>query len=224
MGIQVTNDAQIRNLLIPFVQSEHKVAAEHIVLIPEFAMYGGANRADLAALNGLSHGYEIKSDRDRLLRLPQQVRAYNAVFERATFVGARRHLSSARSIIPGWWGIISVVCSPTSDVHLERIRKSRPNPSPDREAIAALLWRPEALQLLTSLGLDAGVRSKPMSYLTARLAQRIGAEHLSFYVRQAIRARGDWRSGARLRQCDDTYQRPSSLSRYRRTPYENICR
>ena len=144
--MQSTNDAQIRELLLPFVHQEHS-GSPSTIFFEEFALYGGTNRADLAALNGISHGYEIKSDRDTLLRLPQQVKAYNAVFERATLVSANRHLSSARSIIPAWWGIVCVECRPLSGIYLKRIRESRPNPSPDSEAIAALLWRPEALHL-----------------------------------------------------------------------------
>ncbi len=218
--MRATNDAQIRELLLPFVQNEHTSTSDTI-FIQEFALYGGTNRADLVALNGISHGYEIKSDRDTLLRLPQQVEAYNSVFERATLVSASRHLSVARSIIPAWWGIVRVEYGQISGVQLERIRESCPNPAPDSEAIAALLWRPEALCLLSSLGLDSGVRSRPMACLVARLAQQIDPERLADYVRQAIRARGDWRSAARLRRCDGTSQRPSSSLRYRRTPYGN---
>jgi hypothetical protein len=222
--MQVSNDALIRELLIPFALGEHSGALEPIFHLEEFALHGGTNRADLAVLNGISHGYEIKSDRDTLLRLPQQVQAYNSVFERATLVGAYRHLAAARAIIPNWWGIVRVECRRLSGISLERIRQSRPNPAPNSEAIAALLWRPEALHLLSSLGLDSGVRSKPMPILIERLAQQIDSERLAVYVRQAIRARGDWRSAARLKQCDDRSQPPANLSRYRRTPYANTCR
>jgi hypothetical protein len=219
--MQASNDAQIRELLIPFALGEHSAAPEPIFHLEEFALHGGMNRADLAVLNGISHGYEIKSDCDTLLRLPQQVKAYNAVFERATLVVACRHLSAARAIIHPWWGIVRVEARPLSGIHLERIRQSRSNPAPDSEAIAALLWRPEALYLLCSLGLDSGVRSKTMPFLVERLADKLDPERLATYVRQAIRARGDWRSAARLRQCDGTSQPPSSSLRYQRTPYGN---
>ncbi len=104
--MQVSNDAQIRKLLLPFVRSEY--TAPDTIVLEEFALYGGINRADIAALNGVSHGYEIKSDRDTLIRLPQQVASYNDVFERATLVTSDRHLSSAKKIIPKWWGIVRV--------------------------------------------------------------------------------------------------------------------
>jgi hypothetical protein len=209
--VQATNDAQIRELLLPFVHREHR-NAQDTLLIQEFAIYGGGNRADLAALNSVSHGYEIKSDRDTLNRLPAQVSAYGAIFEFATLVSTSRHLAKARRIIPKWWGIVEVKETATDGMNLERVRESRINPAPHAESIAALLWRPEALSILTSLGLDQGVRSKPMEYLVARLATQLSVERLSSRVREALRARGDWRSKS---------QPPSNPSRYQRTPYRS---
>ena len=221
--MQVTNDAQIRGLLLPFIHLEHNSSSDTLG-IEEFAIYGGSNRADVAALNGISHGYEIKSDRDTLNRLPDQVNAYGAIFERATLVSGARHLKAARKIIPRWWGIVEVRCAPDCPIGLERIRESRPNPKPHPESIAALLWRSEALELLSRLGLDKGLRSKSMEHLTSRLAREVSVERLSNYAREALRARGDWRSAARLRQCDDTSQRISNQLNFRRTPYGNTCR
>jgi hypothetical protein len=219
--MQATNDAQIRNLLIPFVRAEH-VGDPDTIYLEEFALYGGTNRADYAALNRFSHGYEIKSDRDTLARLPQQVEAYCAVFERATLVSASRHLSPAQQIIPEWWGIIEVQSGHTCGLHLGRIRESRPNPKPSAEAIASLLWRPEALRILERLGLDNGVRSKPMDHLIARLALTVTPEKLSQYVRETLRARGDWRAAARLKRCDGTSRRLSSRSDFPHISSESI--
>lgn len=212
--MQAINDPQIRDLLLPFVLNEH--GTSETILIEEFALYGGTNRADLAALNGVSHGYEIKSEKDTLTRLPQQVDAYNAVFERATLVSSIRHLSSAITQIPKWWGVIEVRCDSGSTPYLERTRASMPNPEPHGEAIASLLWRPEALHILTSLGLDKGVRSKPMEYLVARLASELSPDKLSRIVRETLRARGDWRLAARLRRYDAKSLRLSNLSRSQR--------
>jgi len=61
----IRRDAGIRALLLPFIRGEYEGHPD-LVCLEEFAIYGGANRADVAALNGCSHGYEIKSDRDTL--------------------------------------------------------------------------------------------------------------------------------------------------------------
>lgn len=216
--MQTTNDAIIRDLLIPFVRGEHSGSPDTIYL-PEFALYGGANRADYVALNGLSHGYEIKSDRDTLTRLPEQVDAYSAVFEKATLVSAIRHLRDAKKIIPSWWGIVEV--RGEINPRLERVRESTPNPAPRAHAIACLLWRPEALRILTNLGLDKGIRSKPMARLIERLAAELPAERLARYVREALRARGDWRSAAKLRRCDVKPLPPANRSPNQCTFFEN---
>jgi len=221
--MQTTNDALIRDLLIPFVHREHSEAPDTLYF-PEFALCGGITRADYAALNGLSHGYEIKSDRDTLVRLPQQVEAYNGVFDRATLVSAQRHTFPAKKIIPDWWGIIEVHGGELSGYRLERIRESSPNPAPRGHAIASLLWRSEALEILTNLGLDEGLRSKSMDFLIDRLSREISTDRLSSYVRAALRARGEWRVAARLKRRGDMFQRPSNPKSYPRIPYGRISR
>ena len=222
MPKQALNDVDIRELLLPFIYREYE--GHEVVCLEELAIYGGVNRADVAALNGVSHGYEIKSERDTLDRLPSQVDAYSAIFERASLVSSPRHLQDARPLIPRWWGIIEIRRAHDTDCYLHRVRESRANPAPHATAVASLLWRNEALDLLTKLGLDGGVRSKPSEFLAARLAERVEVEKLSAHVREILRARGDWRSAARLKQYDGSSQPLSSQLRYRRTPYGNICR
>src|SRR3984893_8900979 len=100
-------DRQVRNALRHFVHQEHSCIPDTL-FVEEFALFGGDTRADLAALNGFSHGYEIKSGRDTLTRLPKQVAAYSAIFEHVTLVCAQRHLTDARELIPVWWGIIKI--------------------------------------------------------------------------------------------------------------------
>jgi hypothetical protein len=205
-----TSDRTIREVLKDHVLREHHSLGDTL-LIEELGLFGGDIRADLAAFNGISHGYEIKSCLDSLERLPNQVQAYSAIFERATLVGSRKHLYDARQIIPQWWGIICVDPGPDGTVCLKRTRRSLANPRPDKIAIASLLWRNEALHLLESLGICGGLRSKPMDELVEQLAARINTVALAAYVRQAIRARGDWRSGARQKR-DGVRSRPNAKS------------
>ena len=222
MPKQALNDPDVRELLLPFIRQEH-AESSNILLVEEFAIYGGANRADIAAFNGTSHGYEIKSDRDTLDRLPSQVDAYGAIFERATLVSGPRHLDCARDIVPKWWGIVEVQSGNDGGGLLYRIREAQPNPAPCAVSIASLLWRPELLELLSKLGLDMGVRSKPNETLVRLLATHVETARLSFYVRETLRSRGDWRSAAQLKQYDDSFPPPARRSRFR-TPYASIYR
>lgn len=220
--VQGLHDPQIRALLLPFIRHEYTDHPE-LVCLEEFAIYGGTNRADVAALNGCSHGYEIKSDLDTLDRLPSQVDAYSAVFERATLVCGPRHLDYAIAMIPDWWGVVEVQSDDACHVPLNRIREAQLNPAPSAVSIASLLWRQELLELIARLGLDSGVRSKPNEILAKRLATHVELARLSSYVREILRARGEWRSAARLKQCGDSFPPPSRRSRFR-TPYSSIYR
>src|SRR3989338_11292875 len=105
-----TNDKIIRVALREILgkerknyKSEEKLPAE---IFEEFGVSHGTARIDFAIVNGVMHGYEIKSDRDTLDRLPDQMREYNAVFDKMTLVVGRHHLYEALAIIPEWCGII----------------------------------------------------------------------------------------------------------------------
>jgi len=219
--VSQSTDKQIRPLLRELIHYEH-ASNSTLRIYEEFAIWGGDIRADFAALNGISAGYEIKSGLDTLSRLPAQRRAYNEVFDEISLVATTCHLDDLRRISP-WWGIVAVV-SVNGSLGLERIRLASPNPRKNAAAIAALLWRGEALAILESLGLDSGLRSKPMSHLVVALSSELSLEHLSDEVRRTIKLRGDWRAGARQKQCGEMSLLPASRSRFRRTPYSSRLR
>ena len=60
----------------------------------------------MAAVNGVMHGFEIKSDIDSLARLPHQTELYSSVFDKITLVVGATHLYHAFNIIPDWWGVL----------------------------------------------------------------------------------------------------------------------
>jgi hypothetical protein len=216
-----STDRLIRPLVRRLITNEHASCADYSIY-EEFALWGGTVRADFATLNGVSRGYEIKSEADSLARLAAQRRAYNQVFDQITLIAHSRHLQDLRRI-PPWWGIILVESSLKS-LRLVRLKEAVENPKREPSAIASLLWRHEAIDLLTALGLDGGVRSKPMDFLIERLSSELTIELLSDRVRQAIRARGDWKVGARRKQDGGKSPRFASLSNFRRTPYGNTSR
>jgi hypothetical protein len=96
-------------------------------------------------------GYEIKSDEDRLARLPAQVEAYSAIFDQATIVATGKHLQEVREQVPYWWGVI--LCrGPDKRCRLQKLRPARPNPGGDPLSVAQLLWRTEVSELLRQRG------------------------------------------------------------------------
>lgn len=164
-------------------------------VVDELGLCMGAARVDVAVVNGSVHGYEIKSPRDTLARLPRQADIYGQVLDYVTIVAAEGHAEAARSTVPDWWG---VWCATEREgtIRLRQIRKGRRNPAVDPLAIAQLLWRDEALGVLSNRGLAAGLASKPRREIWRRLAQALPLEDLRKVVRDALKSRPPhWRAG-----------------------------
>lgn len=163
------------------------------LFLDEFGLCQGDVRVDVAVLNGSIAGYEIKSERDTLDRLPRQQAAYSRVLDEATLIASEKHLEAAKELVPLWWGLVAA-SEDGGDVRLHTLRAAARNPSLDPLALAQLLWRDEALDLLSELGLDSGIRGKPRAVLWRRLAASVSLELLRDLVRERVKARGNWRS------------------------------
>lgn len=192
-----TNDAIIRHAL------REKLTALHsndprLRIIDEMGIKHGAARIDMAVINGVLHGYEIKSDRDTLLRLPEQMNVYNSVFDQVTLVVGKSHLFDAINIVPDWWGIEIAKIDHNDVVIFSCIRKAQDNPMQDSISIARLLWREEALEILESRGEATGLRSKPRRLIYEKLACVLDKNTLSEKVRGVLFSRPDWRLDAPL--------------------------
>jgi hypothetical protein len=150
-------------------------------------------------VNGILHGFEIKSDRDTLNRLPSQREAYNSVFDKVTLVVGAKHFVDAFKIVPNWWGIETAHLDENGSVFFNTIREAGENPKQDEISIARLLWKNEALDLLESEGKAEGVRSKPRELVYERVAETIEIDVLKKYVRNVLQGpRQNWRSDLQL--------------------------
>jgi hypothetical protein len=184
-------DADIRAALHTRLAGEH-AGDENTLVVDEMGLCCGAARVDVAVVNGVLHGYEIKSEADRLDRLAKQQEAYGAVFDAVTLVTCRNHLTKARAAVPGWWGLETARVV-DGQVELRRIRKPRPNRDVQPASVAALLWRDEALAILERHQAARGLRSKPRRVLEGALASHLPLATLTAEVRSALRARDGWR-------------------------------
>lgn len=193
-----TNDTIIRESLITLLTEECAAFPDHRI-IPELGLWHGAARIDVAVVNGVLHGFEIKSDRDTLSRLPEQMQAYNAIFDQVTLVVGSKHFVDAFKMVPEWWGIKTAHVSEDGLVSFNTIRRPTNNPKQDDVSIARLLWRREALDLLESLGKADGVRSKPREAVYERLVASLELEPLKKHVWGVLQSpRQDWRSDVQL--------------------------
>ncbi|MBB1031267.1 sce7726 family protein [Dietzia sp. SLG310A2-38A2] len=186
-------DHDVRVALRERLKTEH--ANDPSCLVVEELGLCDIARIDVAVVNGSLTGFEIKSERDNLDRLPRQLQTYNRIFDYMNLVVAENHLSKAADLVPPWWGLVTASNSNTveSDTALRKTREPSLNPAVDAAAIVQLLWRDEALSILERLGADYGVRTKTRSAVWDRLINTVEIDALRFEVRSALKARREWR-------------------------------
>ena len=187
------NDYQIRTALKQKLLNRYLSDPDTLIL-DELGLRHGAARVDLVVVNSILHGFELKSDRDSLARLPNQARIYNSVLDRVTLVVGNRHADKALQIVPEWWGVILVDKRQCGEIHFSDIKQAHNNPSPDILAIAKLLWRKEALVLLEEFGAADGFRFKPRAAIYVRLTEVVELDLLRSRVRYQLKNRTSWRS------------------------------
>jgi hypothetical protein len=202
-------DRDIRSAVHRALWAEHR-GDETTLIVDELGLCQGAVRADVAVINGSLAGFEIKSDRDTLQRLPRQIEVYGRVFDYVTLVVGKKHARAVKRSIPRCWGL-AVASGSDASVTLETERPARRNTKTDPLSVARLLWREETLVLLRSRGLDAGLRSKPRRHLWEALVRELAADDLSAEVRRLLRARAGWRAVRPQSRCGDSSQ-PASTS------------
>jgi len=201
--VVATSDASIRIVLRENLRDNYRNDPE-TAIFEELGVAHGAARVDIAVINGIMHGYEVKSDLDTLRRLPEQMNIYNSVFDKVTLIVGSTHLITAFKEIPEWWGVETARVDENGTVFFNKIREPNNNPQQQKISIARLLWRHEALDKLEKLGRADGVRSKPREAIYERLAESLELEPLKKYVRSVLQhSRQDWRSGVRLTLCGD---------------------
>ena len=202
-----TKDDDIRDVLKTILTDElrrfQKETGHPARLISELGIEHGNFRIDIVTINGIIHGYEIKSDADSLTRLPEQAGAYSAIFDKVTLVVGEKHIIRALSIIPDWWGVKLARSRSDGFVSLSNIRSPLKNTSIDKLAVSRLLWRNEALDILDSRNAVFGVKTKRRELIYQRLASVIDLIDLQEAVREKLFTRQDWRVDQLLLQCGD---------------------
>jgi hypothetical protein len=109
----------------------------------------GVCKADLAILNGTATVYEIKSERDSLARLGNQVENYKRVFARAYVIASEDHVAGALDTVPDDVGVMML----SSRYRISTVREAEDRP--DRICPATVfesLRSAEAGAILKGLG------------------------------------------------------------------------
>jgi len=136
----------------------YRVALAHKVLMGKHSLKtasmlnefrAGSSRADIVILNGTATVYEIKSERDSLARLANQVRNYQRVFASVNVIASEGHVKGVLDVVPDDVGVMCL----TSRYRISTIRDAIDDP--ERvcpSAIFESLRAAEAESVLKALG------------------------------------------------------------------------
>ncbi|NCC60720.1 MAG: hypothetical protein EOM12_07210 [Verrucomicrobiae bacterium] len=132
------------------------------VMLNEFRVCN--NKADAVILNGTSTVYEIKSERDTLSRLEQQIDSYCKVFARVNVITGENHLNAVMNMVPRDVGVLLL----TDRYQISTIREALDLPSrtiPD--AVFDAIQLSEAKKILKINGFD--IPNVPNTQMYTRL-------------------------------------------------------
>jgi hypothetical protein len=183
----ITRDPEIRHVLHVRLGEQHG-GDPHTAVVDEFCVCRSRARVDVAVINGHLAGFEIKSDADRLDRLPMQMRYYDRVFDEVTVVAAARHLTALTRRLPDWYGILATE-SDSDGLTLRTHQKLGRNPDPCTSSRAQLLWREDMVELLLAAGAGAEVRRQPRRVLLPQVVEAIPEHELLSEIRRRVRLR-----------------------------------
>jgi len=192
-----TNDPTIRFALLEHLNRTHR-RDKKVRIIEELGVKHGTTRVDVAVVNGIMHGYEIKSDKDTLRRLPKQMSSFNLIFDKLTLVVGKNHLYDAINMLPDWWGIIIAKINKNDSVIFNHIREGEINVNQDSTSLARLLWKEEALNILRERNQASGYNSKPREAIYKKLSTILDHKTLGDKVRETLFVRRDWRPDSPL--------------------------
>lgn len=118
-------------------------------MLTEFRV--GKCKADVAILNGTSTVYEIKSERDSLIRLTSQVDEYRKFFARVNVVVGQNHLVAVQNLLPEDVGVMLL----NQRFKISTIREAKDNAERIEPLVVFESIRiNESVKILQLLGID----------------------------------------------------------------------
>lgn len=193
-------DTNMRDIDVRTAVHEKVLKKYHLdsktVVVDELCLNSGATRIDIAVINGVLHGFELKSKKDNLLRLPAQVSHYSSVLDKVTLVVDESHLKKSIDIIPAWWGVKMVATNSQGNIKITNIRRAFANPDVDSSALIKLLWKDECLVLLDKLNMSKGNRAKSRFELWDIISSNASLSFIKREVKHCLKQRKEWRAMA----------------------------
>ncbi|KZN96481.1 hypothetical protein AZI98_08595 [Aeribacillus pallidus] len=183
-------DQDIRKVLLEELNKKYYHDPETRI-VNEMGIHNGRSRVDIAVINGILHGYEIKSESDTLTRLPRQMDYYNRLFERMTIVVDKKYFEEVKELVPHWWGII-LVNKTNTGVRLVQKRKGRKVASQDKELLLNLLWKKELEGFVDFLGYPKSMKKLRKGLLFELILKECDIKTIREYVYSTLKNREPW--------------------------------
>lgn len=172
----------------------HYHECPNTLVIDELGVAHGKNRADIAVLNGTIHGFEIKSSKDTLSRLPEQINEYSRCFEKVSIIAAPNHIEKLQLMLPPWCGLILATKGAKGAITFKTIRRAQKNPNIEIYAMAHFLWRKEIIEILTQFGESEKNLKLSREKLYRLLPENTTTKQLTELIKAKFMSRTAWRS------------------------------
>ena len=160
-----------------------KILKAHIndpstLVIDELGLDHGRNRVDIAVINGELHGYELKSDSDNLLRLPQQSMTYSSIMDKVTLVVGEK----------------IATMNHRGSVNIVTYRRNKKNKDIDPFELSKLIWKEEALALLAiKIKVDWRIRKLTRKDIYKLIVDTFSLDEIRYNTRAILKSRINWR-------------------------------
>lgn len=187
-----TTDLDIRSALHAQYLRHAKTSPDTIV-IDELGLAHARSRIDVAVINGLINGYEIKSARDTLDRLSSQIDVYRYTLQKLTIVAAPNHVTGIVALTPSWCGLIEAEYGRRGGMSFNVLRKPVASPDIDPVMVAHLLWRNEVFDLLCGIGYAPKQLRRPRKQLYEMLCEALTLREITDSIRVFMVHRQAWR-------------------------------
>lgn len=189
-------DETIRQALV-HQRLRRQIAHPGTLIVHELGLAHAKSRIDLATLNGVIHGYEIKGTQDSLDRLPSQLETYSQTLQKLTMVVASRHVERVVDLTPTWGAVLDVSMGPKGGVRFDVVRPGKRNPNVEKYLLAHLLWRDEAQSLLSHRGATKADLRAPRTELYRLLVDHFSEKELVAVIKSSMMQRQIWRDRPR---------------------------
>jgi hypothetical protein len=190
--MQTSTDTEIRAALHR-TKLRRAHACANTLVVDELGLAHAKARIDIAVINGCVHGFEIKSAADTLARLPAQLVFYKECLEKLTIVCAGKHIDAVLATTPFWCGVIEASKGPRGAITFRTHRRTGHNQNIRAEQLAHLLWRSEAVNLLSKFEVSPDLLRQPRRTLYEDISARLTVSEITAYIREAMVARTAWR-------------------------------